>query len=414
MDFSTELIKMMPSKFRDGPDGPWTVLFQKFGEILNDVHAKIEGIADLHDRDRVPDEYMSYLSEHYGVQLTVAPGTESYDRRRMLLKSTIDLIKSKGRQQVFLDLIDFLYLVEFPDAGVSIYELWTNNYSTFSTNPWALSEFPYDWVGTGAQTSFITTVFMPPVRRRSVKITTIAADDSPLEMKDDGDGAFVGDIGAPGSIDYTTGDISIEWSQAPKAGADITVYWVVELGQYLSPHLVLAFSINVYFKMGLDEQNEIPTGWFGNGSQTDFTGTLLKRPVNPGSVRIVTTSIADELLVVTDDSLGNLVGDVGSSGTNSINYVTGDIDVSFDEAVKTGVNIVVTYNHENLFLGRERLNRLLTILNRWRPIHVVLRTEIGRPQDFWRVGDHHWRVGETGSYDVPDSERIRVGGLTWL
>jgi hypothetical protein len=46
-------------------------------------------------------------------------------------------------------------------------------------------------------------------------------------------------------------------------------------------------------------------------------------PIRPGTLRIVGSDSGD---IVTDDGNGNLVGDIGS-GTNTVNYVTGRVDV---------------------------------------------------------------------------------------
>lgn len=413
MDFRTDLIKLMPKKFRDGPSGPWTVLFEKFGEILNEVHADITGLADLTDRDRVPDEFLNYLADHYGVPLVIAPSTEDAARRRMYLKSLIDLIKSKGQEQVFLDIADFLYLSAFYSVDMEAYELWTVDYLTFTVNPFNLYETPYDGFGDGVTTQFLMTLSYTPVRAKSVKVTTVGASGGTLEAKDDGNGELVGDVVIGSTIDYTTGDINITFTEAPMLGADIYVYWTLEDNQYLSPHLMLAFSSDVYLRMGADPQSEEPSGWIGDGSQTTFTTTLSKKPVGETSVRITATSVTDQEMVVTDDGDGFLTGDVGT-GNNTIDYTTGAVDVSFDEAVKLDEVITVEYDHLDLFLGKERLDRLITILDRWRPVHVVIRTNIGLATDFWRVGVHHDRVGGSGSPAVPDGDQIRIGGLIWL
>lgn len=412
MDFSTDLINLMPKKFRDGPEGPWTVLFEKFGEILNDVHTKIEGLADLNDRDRVPDDYMNYLAEHYGIQLVIGPATEDAARRRMFLKSIFNLIKSKGQTQVILDVAYFIYLIAFSGVDVTAYDLWTTDYQTFTTSGGNLYETPYDWMGDGVTTQFDTILSYIPVRRRSVKIVTIAEDDdSVLEAKDDGNGGLIGDVESIGSIDYETGDINLTFSKAPKFGANITVYWIIEIGQYLSPHLMLAFTSNVFLKMGADELTVYPAGWVGDDIQDTFT-TTLNNPITAGTVRITALSATDATMVITDDGAGNLIGAVGS-GNNTIDYDTGDVDVTFEEPVKLDELIKVEYTHENLFLGKERFSRMMTILDRWRPAHVVLRTEIGVSTEFWRVGVQHSRVGGAGSPAPTESEQIRIGGTIW-
>lgn len=75
----------------------------------------------------------------------------------------------------------------------------------------------------------------------------------------------------------------------------------------------------------------------GNGALTNFTGTLaLAMPLAPGSV-----VITDGVETFTDDGLGRMVGD--ATGTGTINYATGDYDVTFAVAVVDTVDITADY-----------------------------------------------------------------------
>jgi len=79
----------------------------------------------------------------------------------------------------------------------------------------------------------------------------------------------------------------------------------------------------------------------GDGVTTHFTGTLLlepKQPVTPHSV-----SITDDTQTVTDDGDGNLIGDVDPTGTNTIDYDTGEFDVTFAAAPVLDDPIVVAF-----------------------------------------------------------------------
>jgi hypothetical protein len=74
------------------------------------------------------------------------------------------------------------------------------------------------------------------------------------------------------------------------------------------------------------------------------TGNLSFTAVKPGSI-----TITDGTSTVTDDGAGNVVGDIGSGGTNTINYATGAYSFSFDTAVATGDNVSATYDYDMEF-----------------------------------------------------------------
>lgn len=78
----------------------------------------------------------------------------------------------------------------------------------------------------------------------------------------------------------------------------------------------------------------------GNGVLTNFAGTLPNTPVAEGSI-----SISDGTQTVTDDGDGNLQGDVAASGTNTIDYTTGALDVTFANAPVGAAAITVTYRY---------------------------------------------------------------------
>ena len=47
--------------------------------------------------------------------------------------------------------------------------------------------------------------------------------------------------------------------------------------------------------------------------------------------------------VATDDGLGNLIGDVDAAGTNTVNYTTGDFDITWDSAPPNGTSVLANY-----------------------------------------------------------------------
>jgi len=78
----------------------------------------------------------------------------------------------------------------------------------------------------------------------------------------------------------------------------------------------------------------------GDGTQTTFSGTLTKYPIETSSL-----SITDGTQTVTDDGNGNLTGD----GSGTINYTTGEYSVTFTAAPDNGDTITASYDYyENL------------------------------------------------------------------
>ena len=83
----------------------------------------------------------------------------------------------------------------------------------------------------------------------------------------------------------------------------------------------------------------------GDGSTTNFTGSLSYTPVKPGTIVLTTVSSSTDL-EITDDGNGNLVGDTG--GASTINYSTGQYDVTWSGAPDLGeaVNAAYLYDME--------------------------------------------------------------------
>ena len=410
MNFSTDLFKLLPKRFREGVGkAVWKDLFTAFGTIMNTVHEDIDGLADLNDKDRVPAEYMVYLAEMFGFQLVVTPGVPTEERRRIFLKAITWIVNHKGTKQLLLDLAHFLYFVAYPGATLQLFDLWTSDYTNFSIDKLELTMTPVGWTGDGVTTSFSTTLVAIPVRVRSVKITTKDEAGADLEAWDDGKGVIKGDVDGIGTIDYTSGAISMVWSSAPGLHEDISIKYTFEAGQYLSPHYLAAFTISIYQDMGLVEEEIVPSGWVGDGVVENFVTILPKVPIGTESITITAVDSSDNVMTVTDDGLGILEGDVGT-GTNTIDYEAGGLDVTFSAPVKTGTNVTVTYSYKDIFVGRARVASMLDYLDRFKPVQAVRRLSIGQADDFWRVEHTHWRVGGPS---LPLSETIRVGGIIW-
>lgn len=71
----------------------------------------------------------------------------------------------------------------------------------------------------------------------------------------------------------------------------------------------------------------------GDGG-TDYTGTISNTPLAPGEVEI-----DDGAQTLADDGIGGFTGD----GSGTVNYKTGEVDVTFNAAVTGGTGIDATY-----------------------------------------------------------------------
>ncbi len=62
---------------------------------------------------------------------------------------------------------------------------------------------------------------------------------------------------------------------------------------------------------------------------------------------LITANTAAGTLNVTDDGDGALIGDVNAAGTNTINYQTGAIDVTFSAVIPADTDVTISYNPAN-------------------------------------------------------------------
>ena len=89
-------------------------------------------------------------------------------------------------------------------------------------NPYYSSEkIDVEVIGSGAATSFTSSLDFTPVRPSTVTVTAIkGSDDSVMTGTDNGQGVIVGS-GVSGSVDYDTGAISVQFAAATKAGETV-------------------------------------------------------------------------------------------------------------------------------------------------------------------------------------------------
>jgi hypothetical protein len=96
---------------------------------------------------------------------------------------------------------------------------------------------------------------------------------------------------------------------------------------------------NGYFTSERQEREPFATG---DNATTDFSARTVRYPPirSDEASGNITIEAADSGLVVEDDGSGNLQGD----GSGTVNYSTGEVDVTFDSAPATDEEITVTYD----------------------------------------------------------------------
>lgn len=90
-------------------------------------------------------------------------------------------------------------------------------------------------------------------------------------------------------------------------------------------------------------RTNILAGGDESASGQALTGTLSDGPIATRSVTITYTDTSLVTRTITDDGAGNLTGDVDAAGTNTINYVSGAIDVTLVNPVDGGTLVTATY-----------------------------------------------------------------------
>ena len=196
----------------------------------------------------------------------------------------------------------------------------------------------------------------------TLTITALDVNDNVMTVTDDGDGALVGNVTVPGTINYTTGAASWTFDADVKNAEAITAkfqtvavddglgviagnsvagtinyqtsawalnFTLTPAGNFV-PDLETAAAIEAVFR-------HVTVLDFGDGVETDFEGTLEEFPIKPGSVEVF-FAVGSSL---TDNGDGTLSG-AGGSGT--INYFTGAITATFTGAPASGFPVHVFYD----------------------------------------------------------------------
>lgn len=122
-----DLMSLIPETFRD------SVSLQEFMDVAG-LYAGtwigyINDLVQLLDPYSVSDEYMQNLADLLHVSLPSPDFVSTAERRRVLL-TAIDWYKSKGTYGIFS------YLSYLFNINLTIWDLYTNNYTTFVKEPW--------------------------------------------------------------------------------------------------------------------------------------------------------------------------------------------------------------------------------------------------------------------------------------
>lgn len=112
-----------------------------------------------------------------------------------------------------------------------------------------------------------------------------------------------------------------------------------------------------------DAKWQVLAGGDDSAGGKSVTTTIDAAPINPRSLTISYTDINGVARTITDDGIGNLTGDVDTSGTNTIDYTSGALDVTLVEEVDGGTLVTATYylapdedDHYEVFGGNEYIN----------------------------------------------------------
>lgn len=159
--------------------------------------------------------------------------------------------------------------------------------------------------GDDVTTTFTATLPYAPIKKGNVKIFFKSGVNT-YTVEDDTYGNFIG-TNADGTINYETGEVTL--------------------------------NTDIYY------QDTLIIGT-GNESQTVFSYTLPpeKRPVEPSSVSILYI-ISGTTYIAQDNGAGTITG---TSCSGTINYTTGDINLTFSQPPANATNISMTYRFQKI------------------------------------------------------------------
>lgn len=170
----------------------------------------------------------------------------------------------------------------------------------------------------GTNRDFAGTINNLPFVPGSVEIK--AGEDGAEVFRDDGNGNLTSNFGGTGTIDYNTGDWSVEFLDPPRI-PDRTV------------------TVQYKYARPIAEGPLEATPAIGDGANQSFSGTVEITPPNP-----TTFFLTDGREQIRDDGNGNLVDSLGAT-VGSIDYNTGAWSANFPVAPVENAPIEFSYEH---------------------------------------------------------------------
>lgn len=122
-----DLTKLIPEKFTSSI--ALQQLLYVFGLQTGIWLGQINDIAKLIDKYSVGDDYIQYLADLIGLTIVFDENTSLEEKRRQL-DTAIPWLKMKGTYQALS------YIAYVLGIYLNVYDLYTNNYSTFTREPW--------------------------------------------------------------------------------------------------------------------------------------------------------------------------------------------------------------------------------------------------------------------------------------
>ena len=158
---------------------------------------------------------------------------------------------------------------------------------------------------------------------RDITAPPDASSFTPQEtFSDNGAGVLAGDDGGAGTVNYVTGAIAVTFGNNLAASRSILATYQTR-----------------------DDTANLDTGLDGDGATDTFAFRLPYRPIEAvapaGTVAIKDGAIPVETF--TDDGAGVMTGDQGGAGT--IDYTTGEVEITFNTAPLAGVAILASWTH---------------------------------------------------------------------
>ncbi len=184
---------------------------------------------------------------------------------------------------------------------------------------WSESDVVSETLGLGDGTySFSSLTDRKPLVIGSLSISVYATNGDLINVSDDGDGSLSGS-GVSGSVNYSTGEISLSCSFPILTGSKVDCVYKVR-GRVSST-----------FEQNID---------VGDGSVGPYSGTLSCFQIEPGSV-----TISDwRSTFLKDNGDGNLYDPNGGAGSGEIDYEDGSVYITaFSSVISSGKNIRASF-----------------------------------------------------------------------